>query len=889
MGTITLPNFRVSGTDRARVRLKDGGVYMEWSTMTDIKAWLYSVEQKAISGRFDVQVDPQDGTRLVCVYSAQKPQYLGVNKIILQCKYEGAEKTYDKPLWNFVRWTDDQAEEVTIEDPDVDVEIEVQDVTSSILDEAVQAALSAAERADEAAAAAEHMVDIHTGPAGKSAYEVAVAEGYTGTEEEWLASLKGPVGETPDISIGTVTTVEPGTPAAASMTGTPEAPVLNLSIPKGLVGATPNFTIGTVTTGQPGTPVVVTITGTPEAPVLNITIPQGLKGDTGVSADYPITIHNGLDSDATDEALAAAQGKILDGKVSQVRQVADALSNTGTNVILSIPVLPLSGQNTRLYPRLPLVAGHTYHFRIDPRGYEIKSTQTYSFVLRSVTDETGSTIVETIKSMTRQEYTGDVIDFDFTPTRSTPYLYIYIADASARGEGCIFSVTEERISFAKLQGVATERIKAYTLIPHPIGKGASAIFPAFRMFAGRSYRLRLVPNGYAVGTGDYSFVLRATSTPYVTSLTDPNIVANIAILSSTYFADGEVVIDYEATQDSEYLQIYAGVASVVGDGILCVVEEMVLSVNTDDTLSIPGEAADALEVGKAFGRSGDFVYFGRPLDLHTHKTKIQRTVVLGTAGNQGCDVSYGKLFQAFDGGNCRVYDFAHFDSLELGNFRFGCASGDNHCNSINFGLETPSGCSFPALYVSTGKGGSPVDFVCHVEGISETNGVFTSQVVQTITLDTTEWAENGYMDIWGAPHWLVDKERGFLWVFSAKLRTTKEITGDMKNNKYVATQFRLPSISEGNVTFGIDDVIRQVIFDFDTYYTQGGTMKDGKIYYCFGLGTSIYPANVRVYDTDDRSVATKMDGVLPTEPEDMVAYDDNLYLVNVSGVVYKLT
>jgi len=151
MGTITLPNFRVSGTDRARVRLKDGGVYMEWSTMTDIKAWLYSVDQKAISGRFDVQVDPQDGTRLVCVYSAQKPQYLGVNKIILQCKYDGAEKTYDKPLWNFVRWTGDQdGEEVTIDDPVVDVEIVVEDVSSSLLDEAIRAAFTAAEEAVDA-------------------------------------------------------------------------------------------------------------------------------------------------------------------------------------------------------------------------------------------------------------------------------------------------------------------------------------------------------------------------------------------------------------------------------------------------------------------------------------------------------------------------------------------------------------------------------------------------------------------------------------------------------------------------------------------------------------------------------------------------------------------
>ncbi|MBR5013534.1 MAG: SGNH/GDSL hydrolase family protein [Bacteroidales bacterium] len=45
---------------------------------------------------------------------------------------------------------------------------------------------------------------------------------------------------------------------------------------------------------------------------------KGLKGDTGVSADYPITIYNGLDSDATDQALSAAQGKVLDGKVTRL-------------------------------------------------------------------------------------------------------------------------------------------------------------------------------------------------------------------------------------------------------------------------------------------------------------------------------------------------------------------------------------------------------------------------------------------------------------------------------------------------------------------------------------------------------------------------------------------
>ncbi len=38
------------------------------------------------------------------------------------------------------------------------------------------------------------------GTDGKSAYEIAVEHGYVGTETEWLASLKGEPGETPDMS-----------------------------------------------------------------------------------------------------------------------------------------------------------------------------------------------------------------------------------------------------------------------------------------------------------------------------------------------------------------------------------------------------------------------------------------------------------------------------------------------------------------------------------------------------------------------------------------------------------------------------------------------------------------------------------------------------------------
>ena len=46
----------------------------------------------------------------------------------------------------------------------------------------------------------------------------------------------GTIGATPNVQIGQVTTLEPGQQATASMTGTPENPLLNLGIPRGAKG-----------------------------------------------------------------------------------------------------------------------------------------------------------------------------------------------------------------------------------------------------------------------------------------------------------------------------------------------------------------------------------------------------------------------------------------------------------------------------------------------------------------------------------------------------------------------------------------------------------------------------------------------------------------------------
>lgn len=76
------------------------------------------------------------------------------------------------------------------------------------------------------------------------------------------------------------------TPSKVGMPSVPEANIRGPEGPQGETGATPQLTIGTVTTLDPGEDATVTITGTAEAPVLNFGIPKGEPGEDG-SAGLP--------------------------------------------------------------------------------------------------------------------------------------------------------------------------------------------------------------------------------------------------------------------------------------------------------------------------------------------------------------------------------------------------------------------------------------------------------------------------------------------------------------------------------------------------------------------------------------------------------------------------
>lgn len=270
---------------------------------------------------------------------------------------------------------------------------------------------------------------------------------------------------------------------------------------------------------------------------------------------------------------------------------------------------------------------------------------------------------------------------------------------------------------------------------------------------------------------------------------------------------------------------------------------------------------------------------------------------------QGLEMYKRYIFSLEDGGHVNVYDFKKANGIPIAGFELASSGKDNHANNAEFGIEKKRGASFPLMYISNGKVGSDIEWTCFVESIKRRGKKFSSELAQTIVLDISGFATKGLEPIFGAPSWLIDRERKALWVFSAHQRTTPAVTLKAEDNFYIAYRFRIPALSEGPVVkLTADDLLQQVIFPFETWFTQAGCMYDGKIFYCYGVGKidpENRPSRIRVYDTDSGTIVAKynLNEEIPYEMEDLVIRDGWIYVnTNTSPkrgqgdpIIYKLS
>ena len=120
-----------------------------------------------------------------------------------------------------------------------------------------------------------------TGPAGAA----TIIVGQTTTGDPGTQASVENVGTAQNVILDF--TIPQGIDGATGPTGptgaTGETGATGPTGPTGATGETPTLEIGIITTGEPGTQAAASITGTAPNYVLNLTIPQGPTGPTGAT------------------------------------------------------------------------------------------------------------------------------------------------------------------------------------------------------------------------------------------------------------------------------------------------------------------------------------------------------------------------------------------------------------------------------------------------------------------------------------------------------------------------------------------------------------------------------------------------------------------------------
>ena len=151
----TLEKCRIGTTLTMRVRLKDSGVYISWARDIEIKRiCMYSEAQGAYAGYCTYSVDESDDTVLIAKYPANQQSYLGAYRLIIEASTSSGVSTYDALAFELVATLEE-----AVEAGEIDIELEITSIPSSVIRDILDACIEATEAANSAAASVEDVIE----------------------------------------------------------------------------------------------------------------------------------------------------------------------------------------------------------------------------------------------------------------------------------------------------------------------------------------------------------------------------------------------------------------------------------------------------------------------------------------------------------------------------------------------------------------------------------------------------------------------------------------------------------------------------------------------------------------------------------------------------------
>lgn len=184
-------------------------------------------------------------------------------------------------------------------------------------------------------------------------------------------------GSAATIQVGTTTTGEPGTDAQVTNSGTSSAAVFNFVIPRGAKGdtgatgqdgITPNIQVGTTTTLAAGSEATVTQRGTTANPIFDFGIPKGADGAGGGVTNYnDLTNKPVINLSSEDTSNPIVLYNLDEGIYKLYGYIKYYPTYSGTTAITSPLLMSISKSSTTTYVQLLQPYGNKVI------GYEITS------------------------------------------------------------------------------------------------------------------------------------------------------------------------------------------------------------------------------------------------------------------------------------------------------------------------------------------------------------------------------------------------------------------------------------------------------------------------------------------------------------------------------------